>query len=79
MALGESAESDRIASLPFNMFIREWGALVLIIFLSIILTFINVKKLNFRRAKSYLLAGVTISILYLFRIQIGVFLIEIFQ
>lgn len=79
MALGESAESDRIASLPFNMFITEWAALILTILLCAILTLINLKKLNFQRAKSYLLTILIISILYLLRTQIGDFLFEVFQ
>lgn len=79
MALGESAESDRIASLPFNMFMGEWVALILTILLCAILALINLKKLNLPRAKSYLLTAVIISILYLFRTKIGDFLFEIFQ
>lgn len=79
MSLGESAESDRLASLPLNMFIGEWGALVFTILLCVIFILINFKKLNFRRAKSYLLTGVIILILYLFRVHIGGFLIEVFQ
>jgi len=77
MALGESAESDRIASLPLNMFMEEWAALILTILLCAIFTLINLKKLNFQRAKSYLLATVIISILYLFRTHIGDFLFEV--
>lgn len=79
MILGESSESDRIASLSFNMFIGEWGALILTILLCIIFTIISLEKLSFQKAKSYLLTGVMISILYLFRIPIGDFLIEVFQ
>jgi len=79
MALGESAESDRIANLPFNMFMGEWVALILTILLCSIFTLINLKKLTFQRAKSYLLTAVIISILYLFRTQIGDFLFEAFQ
>ncbi len=78
MILGESAGSDRIADLPFNMFIGEWGALILTILPCIIFTLINLKELSFRKAKSYLLSGVIISTLYLFRIPIGDFLIQFF-
>lgn len=79
MILGESAESDRIASLPFNMFIGEWSTLILIIFLSIVFILINLKRLNYQKAKSYLLTGIIISILYLFSYQIANLLIAVFQ
>lgn len=79
MALEESTESDRITSLPFNMFIGEWVALILTIPLCAIFLLINLKKLNFPSAKSYLLNAVIISILYLFRTKIGDVLFEIFS
>ena len=78
MALGEGAASARIESLPLIIFIGEWGALIFTILLCVIFILINLKKLNFQRTKSYLLTAVIISILYLFRTQIGDFLFEAF-
>ena len=76
MVLGESAESDRIASLPFNVFLEEWLALILVLFSCLALFSINWYKSNLQRAKSYVLTAVIISICYLLRHQVAGFIIE---
>lgn len=76
MAFGEGAESSMIDSLPINIFIGNWGALILVLFTCTIALFINVKRQNFIYAKSYLITMVIVPILYLFRLQIGNLLIN---
>lgn len=71
LAFGEGAESARIESLPINIFIGNWGALILMLFVYAIPLAVNFKQKNFQYAKSYLITIIIVSILYLFRLQIG--------
>ena len=70
LAFGEGAESARIESLPINIFIGNWGALILVLAGSTIALIFNSRRQNFSHAKSYLLAIVVVFVLYLFRLQI---------
>jgi len=75
LAFGEGAESARIESLPINIFIGNWGALILILFVCAIPLAVNFKQKKFQYAKSYLITIIIIFILYLFKLQIGNLLI----
>jgi len=70
LAFGEGAESARIESLPVNIFIGNWGALILVLAGSTIALIFNSWRQNFMHAKSYLLTIVVVFVLYLFRLQI---------
>jgi hypothetical protein len=70
LAFGEGAEFARIESLPINIFIGNWGALILVLASSTIALIFNALRQNFSHAKSYLLAILVVFVLYLFRLQI---------
>jgi len=70
LAFGEGAESARIENLPINIFIGNWGALILVLASSTIALIFNTLRQNFSHAKSYLLAIVVVFVLYLIRLQI---------
>lgn len=70
LAFGEGAESARIESLPVNIFIGNWGALILVLAGATIALIFNARRQNFSHAKSYLLTIVVVFVLYLFRLQI---------
>ena len=76
---GEGAESERIESLPFNVFIANWSALILVLSFIFTRLYTNIKTHNLARVKSYLLTSFMIIVLYLFRNQIGNFLLYQFQ
>ena len=77
LAFGEGEESARIESLPINIFIGNWGAFILTLFVCTIPFVVNFKKKNFQYAKSYLITMMIVFIIYLFRLQIGNLLIRI--
>lgn len=71
LAFGEGAKSSRIDNLPINIFIGNWGALILILLACSIPLAVNFKQKNFQYAKSYLITIIIVFIFYLFRLQIG--------
>ncbi|RYE21830.1 MAG: hypothetical protein EOP45_09085 [Sphingobacteriaceae bacterium] len=77
--LGEGAESGRIESLPLNIFIANWSALIIVLSFIFIGLFANIRTRNLAWAKSYLLTGFIIIALYSFKNQIGDFLLHQFQ
>ena len=76
-AYGERAESARIEALPINVFIDEWGAVVFVVLILIILTGINLKIHKIKRTKSFILILLIIIPLYFFRNPIIDLLIEL--
>lgn len=67
---GEGAESDCIESLPVNLFITNWSALIIVLIFILIGLYRNIKLYKLARAKSYLLTSFIIIIIYLLRNQI---------
>ena len=76
---GEGEESARIQSLPLNIFIANWSALIIVLSFIFIGLFTNIKTHDLGRAKSYLLTGFVVIALYIFRNQIIDLLIQQFQ
>lgn len=76
-AYGEGAELARIEALPINVFIDEWGALIFIVLILIILTGINLKIHKIKRTKSFILTLLIIIPVYFFRNPIIDLLIEL--
>lgn len=76
---GEGEELGRIQSLPLNIFIANWSALIIVLSFIFTRLFTNIRTHDLARAKSYLLTGFIIIILYLFRNQVGDFLLQQFQ
>lgn len=74
---GEGAESARIETLAINLFIGEWGALIFITSILIILIAINLKRHKIDIAKSFLLTIFILLPLYFFRNPIIDLLIEL--
>jgi hypothetical protein len=56
LAFGEGVQTVTIEGLPINIFIGNWGALIITLFCY---------------AKSYLITIIIVFILYLFRLQMG--------
>lgn len=78
-AFGEGAKAARIDELPINLFIENYGALIIVLILCLFRIFINYKKQRLNYAKSYLLTFIIISILYIFKIQIAELIIGAFD
>jgi len=78
-AFGEGEESSRIDNLGINILIQNWGALIFVLFACAISLAVNFKREKFHYAKSYLITMMIVVVLYLIRLQIGNFLIEIFS
>lgn len=66
-AFGEGQESARIEEMPINIFIGNWGALILILVCCSIAFAYNFKKQDLKHAKSYFIIALLITALYLFR------------
>jgi hypothetical protein len=79
MAFGEGEASSRIDEMPLNIFIQNWGALIVILVIFLVAWIYNIKKQEFRSAKSYMIAAVILSGIYLFRISIAGLFIEFLQ
>lgn len=62
---GEGAGS--VSDLPLSTFIFEWGSLLIVLAISALGFFRHSHKQDASRAKSYLLAAVIVTILYLLR------------
>jgi ABC-type Fe3+ transport system permease subunit len=75
---GEGEMASRIIDRPFNSFIIEFGALTLALCICGILAFLSYRKRKISKTKSYVLTGVLLSIMFIFRLEIGDFIIELF-
>lgn len=75
---GEGEMASRITDRPLNSFINEFGALTLVLCICGILAFLTYKKGKTSKTKSYVLTGILISIMFIFRVEIGNFIIELF-
>jgi len=64
---------------PINIFIEDWGALILLLIFCAIGVIKNLRVNDFGHAKSYIITGLVIMGLYMFRFQIGDLLIGLFQ
>jgi hypothetical protein len=69
-AFGEGETASRIVEIPINTFILNWGALLITLILCITAISYNNRKGKVRKAKSYLLTAVIISVIYVFRTPI---------
>jgi len=69
--LGESAGASRIEELPLNTFIANWGALMMVLIVSLMLGLKHACKGRFSYAKSYFITMLILILLYFFRLQIG--------
>lgn len=65
--LGEGAGGDRIAEEPLNAFLFQYGALIIALLIIAILTGLSIGNKDFARAKSYVITGLIVTILYLFK------------
>ena len=78
-AFGEGEVSARVGSQPFNIFVGNWGALITVLIIGGIGVIKNLRTKDFSHAKSYIISGLIIIGLYIFRSKIEEFLIGIFQ
>ncbi len=79
MSFGEGAVSEQIESLPVNIFIGNWGALIVVLVACAIGMYWQLNKNLYSRAKSFLLVGILLAVIYLFRVQIGNLVISVFM
>lgn len=79
MSFGEGAESERIESLPVNIFIGNWGALIVVLLACVTGIYFQLNRNLYSQAKSFLLTGILLIVIYLFRFQIGDVVIGIFH
>ena len=75
---GEGEASARIAQQPINLFLQEWGALLIALLICGIL-FFRAYRLRPQKAKSYLLTAVVLLLTYPFRQEIGDFFFGLVQ
>lgn len=75
---GEGEAAARIEEMSINLFIVNWGAIIITLLLCVTALAYNKTKSNFKHGKSYLITAIIISVLYIFRSQIGHLAIEIF-
>jgi hypothetical protein len=71
LAFGEGVQTVTIEGLPINIFIGNWGALIITLFCYAIPLAVNFNQKNSHYAKSYLITIIIVFILYLFRLQMG--------
>jgi ABC-type Fe3+-siderophore transport system permease subunit len=76
---GEGEMASRIMDRPFNSFITEFGAFILVLFICGILAFLSYRKSKISQTKSYVLTGILVSVLFILRFEIGNLIIELFQ
>ena len=69
-SFGEGETAARIESLPFNTFISDWAALIIVLIISFSGLIRNIKR-DLCKAKSYLLTAIIITGLYFFRFVTG--------
>ena len=67
---GSGASSDRILESPFVNFIAEWLPLILALTFLIISFYINLRRGNLGRAKSFIIVAPVLLISYQFRVPI---------
>jgi len=75
---GEGETSARIARQPINLFLQEWGALIIALLIFGIL-FFRAYQLRPQKAKSYLLTAILFLLTYPFRQEIGNFVFDLIQ
>jgi uncharacterized BrkB/YihY/UPF0761 family membrane protein len=78
ITFGEGEAATQIASLPFNTFILNWAALIVVVIICFAELIRNAKR-DISKAKSYLLNGLIITGLYFLRFEIGEILTNLFQ
>jgi hypothetical protein len=76
---GEGATSERIASTPLNMFLGNYGALIIGLILTIAWAYKSIHNNSMSKAKSYLITAFSIVILYPFRSSISDFIFSVFE
>ena len=72
---GSGASSSRIVERPLHHFILEWGALCLLITVLVVIAINAVRSSKIEKARAYVLAAILLTILYLFRLSVGNFLL----
>lgn len=75
---GEGQIASRVMDKPLNSFIIEFGALTLVLVICGILAFMTYKNGRISKTKSFILTGILISVLFMFRVELGNFIIELF-
>ena len=78
MLFGEGETGSNIMDRPINSFILEYGALIIILGIYGVLIFLTYRGNKIPKMKSYVLSGIIVSIMYIFRLEIGNFIIELF-
>jgi hypothetical protein len=68
---GEGETASNIMDKPLNSFILEYGTLALILFIYGTLAFSTYRNEKFSKTKSFILAGIIIFAVYMFRFEIG--------
>ncbi|MEJ7559534.1 MAG: hypothetical protein WKF66_14595 [Pedobacter sp.] len=76
---GSGASSDSILESPFAIFIAEWLPLILALTFLILSFYINLRKGNLGKAKSFIIVAPVLLISYLFRVPILNVMFDIFQ
>jgi TRAP-type C4-dicarboxylate transport system permease small subunit len=68
--VGEGSVGDGITSSPLNTFIINYLALIIGIVLAAVIFYLHIKNNNFSKAKSYVIAGAFVILIYPFKEKI---------
>ncbi|MEO7214065.1 hypothetical protein [Mucilaginibacter sp.] len=77
--VGEGSVEDGITSSPLNTFFIKYLALIAGIIAAVIFSYFHVKNANFSKAKSYIIAGIFIIVLYTVKEYIFNIIFDTFQ
>jgi len=78
MLFGEGERSNQISQLPISRFIEISGPLFFGLLLLVAKAANHIRRHNFSKAKSYLLAGILLAAIYPFRLQLVYVVIRMF-
>ena len=75
---GEGETALKIMDTPLNSFIIDFGTLTFVLLICGILAFLTFRKGKASKSKSFILTGILISVMFMFRIEMGNFIIDLF-
>jgi succinate dehydrogenase hydrophobic anchor subunit len=76
---GEGEVAAKVVEQPANVFLQDWGALIIAVFFYFIGLFNALRFSRPSKAKSYALVGLILIVIYPFRREIGDFLFDFLQ
>ncbi|RWY57244.1 hypothetical protein [Mucilaginibacter gilvus] len=77
--VGEGSVGDGITSTPLNTFLINYLALIIGIILAAVFGYLHLKSGEFSKAKSYVIAGAFVILIYFFKEPIFNFIFYTFQ